>query len=167
MDTPALEVIVLRNDQRESKRNGLVRTVTLLLPNDGPHPFEGMVGDRLHIVPIKINDDETPEGAVTGFPAPEERREEEISGPPPANSNPFCPPLKSKWDTMKPSQQAHFRCGDPEFRDFIGADNYEQAAAYVRMHCHVSSRSDLDKYINTAARWRDLDQRFRERPRHD
>jgi hypothetical protein len=68
---------------------------------------------------------------------------------------------------MKPSQQAHFRCGDPDFQAFTGTASYDQAADYVRTYCMVSSRADLDKYANPAARWRELDQKFIERSRHD
>ena len=42
------------------------------------------------------------------------------------------------------SQQAALRCDDVRFQRFIAVENRAAAGAYVRAHCRVGSRADLD-----------------------
>lgn len=64
------------------------------------------------------------------------------------------------------SQQAALRCDDVRFQKYIGAANKAEAGDYVRAHCHVSSRADLDsqsgRYEMSRATWVKLETSFQE-----
>lgn len=180
MSTPdALEVIVLSATTSETKASGKVRKVSFLLPNDeGEHPFSGMIGERLHIVCLKINDDETtvpvvtrhgPRAGVTGDACASDEAEEvvesaRVGGPVKKTAADFKD--RKRWDELPPSQQAAIRCGEPEFQRFCDENsvfaitNEAGAARHVRNYCRVDSRSSLNDNPEAAARWRALDNEF-------
>lgn len=113
MSTPAaLEVIVLSATTSETKASGKLRKVSFLLPNDeGEHPFSGMIGERLHIVCLKINDDETtvPVAQRIERPAPDR----EAAGSTPAGN------AKRKWSDMPAASQIALACKNPLFREWL------------------------------------------------
>lgn len=55
------------------------------------------------------------------------------------------------FDTLPLSQQAAIRCGDNDFKLFLGASNAEDAANIVRAKCQIASRSELDDQRNKQA----------------
>lgn len=71
--------------------------------------------------------------------------------------------------TMPSGQQAGMLCSDPTFRNFLAEHgdwqgtplDAETAAHYVRTHCGVSSRSEIDKNATAKTLWRDLVEDFR------
>jgi hypothetical protein len=151
-DPRAIEAIVLRTNETETKKNGLTRTVTFLLPNDGEHAFTGLVGQRLHLVCVRVNDDETEtEAAPPGGPAASDSRGSEPSAPPAS---------KRSWDELSPSAQAAIRCNEPDFQRFAGARDAESAATFVRRECGVKSRSELNTDPLARAAWLGLEDAY-------
>ena len=64
-----------------------------------------------------------------------------------------------KWSSMKPSQQAGMLCADPLFLRFIIEEHEDGAtdpAEWVRWHCEVKSRLDLDINGYSAGKWNRL-----------
>jgi hypothetical protein len=51
---------------------------------------------------------------------------------------------KKAWTEYKPSQQAAILCSDSDFQRYFNAVDEKQAAARVRVHFKVESRSELD-----------------------
>jgi hypothetical protein len=149
MSAPAaIEAIVMSAVTSETKASGKVRKVTFLLPNDDPdHPFAGMVGERLHIVCVKVNDDETTEPA----------------------SKPAEPKERKAWADLPPAQQAAIRCEDHAFRLFIAKycddqaiQSSQQVAAAIRNLCGIGSRADLNTNHRARVIWHGLDRQFLE-----
>jgi hypothetical protein len=145
----AIEAIVMSAVTSETKTSGKVRKVTFLLPNDDPdHPFAGMVGERLHIVALKINEDETVEPVA-----------------PPAE-----PKERKAWADLPPSQQAAIRCDESGFMLFlchkpgvrIIADKKGNVdtAETVRHYCGVNSRRDLNSNQRARVLWHQLDTEY-------
>jgi hypothetical protein len=56
-------------------------------------------------------------------------------------------------------------CADPRFRDWVAEGRSEceaeDAASYVRHHCGVLSRTELDKHETAGKRWDDIVSRYR------
>lgn len=77
-------------------------------------------------------------------------------------------PVKERtpWDAMRHSQQAAILCGDIGFQRWIKADDKEAAAEFVRQHCGVPSRKDLDQDDEAASRWNRLAGMFRDFQRY-
>ncbi len=151
-DPRAIEAIVISAVTSETKASGMVRKVSLLLPNDSEaHPFAGLVGQRLHIVCVRINDDETTESESRspGGPVASEN-----AG---ASKSPTAPASKRSWGDLAPAAQAAMRCAEPEFQRFLCADNGEEAAQLVRMRCGVRSRSELNTDIHASAKWEQME----------
>lgn len=154
MQSPAIEVIVMSAITSETKKSGQIRKVTFLLANDGEHPFAGMVGDRLHIVPVHINDDETPGEVRSGHG--------EAHAPKGAAASP------SSFREKPASVQAGMRCSDRRFWNFLGekyhcvVEGAGFAADLVREYCCVKSRRHLDDEANHKSRvlWHQLDTEF-------
>lgn len=134
------------------------RTVTLLLEDDGgDHPFKGLKcgpanGERLAISVARIADDET-QTPVQPRPSPD-NTPVEAGG---VNKN--------SWHEMLPAQQAGMLCKNEAFIAFLyetlphkyGPFHIsEDAARFVREHCQVGSRADLDTDPVAAARWKQL-----------
>jgi hypothetical protein len=68
-----------------------------------------------------------------------------------------CEP-RSELETARRAlaQQAGICCSDRLFQLMIGAADEEEAAAWVRYHCGVSSRRELWPHSRAARRWRDI-----------
>ncbi len=146
-DPRAIEAIVMSAVTSETKSSGMVRKVTLLLNNDDEaHPFAGLVGQRLHLVCVRVNDDETTESeaAPPGGPTASDSRGSEPSAPPAS---------KKSWADMLPAQQAAIRCAEPEFQRFMDAASEDEAAQLVRMVCAVQSRAELNTDPQARGRW--------------
>jgi len=64
------------------------------------------------------------------------------------------------------SQQAALRCDDVRFQKFIGVANKVEAGGYVRAHCRVGSRADLDgnsgRFELSRATWVRLETSYQE-----
>lgn len=64
------------------------------------------------------------------------------------------------------SQQAGIRCEDVRFQKYIGVANASAAGDYVRAHCRVTSRADLDstsgKFVISRATWKRLETSFQQ-----
>jgi hypothetical protein len=101
------------------------------------------MGTRFACVLVEINDDESPV----------DHKAQE----------------RDKWRELGPVKQAGIRCKEPAFWSFLKEElhfpniwNEERAAACVREHCGVVSRSEFGKVTNTAQRlaWYDLDNAY-------
>ncbi len=158
-----IECIVLRTNESESKKNGLIRTVTLMVPNDGQHPFQGLVGERLHIVALNVDNDETTTPVALAGQGGET---EGNAKPAPAASRASPEPKERKrWDELPPAQQAAIRCGEPEFQRFLSDRNggaypvrdAGTAAHYIRMACGVESRADFNIDMAAKTKWERLE----------
>lgn len=160
----AIEAIVLRTSASETKASGLTRTVTFLVPNEGEHPFQGMVGTRLHLVCVRINDNESSgspvEGGEAKVPAlmasPSQDRQ---PGPGEYGGKP-----RVALADLPASQQAGMRCAEPAFRRFIlsrpHARHTTDPAEAVRTICGVASRSDLNTDARAREIWHALDRAY-------
>lgn len=148
----AIEAIVLATSTNETKSKGRVRKVTFEIPADGSNPFEGMGGERIHIVVVRLNNDETPAAPVE-------------------NPKQNAAPDRKRWEDMPLSQQAAIRCGEPEFQKFLdrsicavrgwsGPKDAEEAAHVVRHFCQIDSRSELNRNEQAATLWKRLDSDF-------
>lgn len=74
---------------------------------------------------------------------------------------------RKKWSDLPCSQQAAIRCGEPAFWRFIAetssaktVNSAEGAAQYLRLNCGVESRADLDKDIEAAEIWREIERDY-------
>lgn len=73
---------------------------------------------------------------------------------------------RRKFDNLPLSTQAALRCEDKRFQDFLrvrsGVDPTTEgaAAAYVRLHCGVGSRAELDRDQDAGGKWIALDRKF-------
>lgn len=74
------------------------------------------------------------------------------------------------WRDMQPAAQAALRCDQPAFRTFLmeehsfrpraGADQEEQAAAFLRGFFGITSRSELGTKHELRVLWKQLDDQF-------
>jgi hypothetical protein len=189
MTSPAIEVIVLSASTNETKKSGKTRKVTFLLPNDGPHPFEGMGGERFHIVCVRVNDDETPavepwvgcgecdlsfacyRGKTTCIREPD--AEDAIKLFPRIDrSGPLEPPKQQqarRFMDLPFPQQAALRIKSEAFRRFLAetsgshpVHDEESADRYVKHICDVASKADLKPGSYGAHEWLRLDAQFRD-----
>ena len=62
----------------------------------------------------------------------------------PDEDGPETPQIEAPRRTAKLSQIAGILCNEGAFRKFIRVETVDQAAEYIRAHCHVSSRSNID-----------------------
>ncbi|HCP79415.1 MAG: hypothetical protein CML16_14840 [Pusillimonas sp.] len=51
-------------------------------------------------------------------------------------------------------------CANPDFQKHVGVNSAEKAAVYVRKHCGVTSRRELDQSEAAAKRFHELRKRF-------
>lgn len=70
-------------------------------------------------------------------------------GKPPAVIDPPKPPAKL-------AQIAGIVCNEVAFQRFVGAANAEEAAEYIRQHCEVASRADIDGNERATRVFRDM-----------
>ena len=64
-------------------------------------------------------------------------------------------PTRRFWD-LPPAQQAALKCADSHFQKWLVVEDQDTAAAWVRAHCKVSSRSELNTNAEAAAIWRQV-----------
>jgi hypothetical protein len=153
-----IECIVLRTNESESKKNGLIRTVTLMVPNDGTHPFAGLVGERLHIIALNVDNDETT--TPVALAGQDGETGGDAKPAPAAQRAPSESKERKRWDELLPAQQAAIRCGEPEFQAFLGARDIGDAADLLRRRCGVESRASLNTDVSAAASWRLIEDEF-------
>lgn len=138
------------------------RTVTLLLPDDGDHPFKGLKcgpanGQRLAVSIALIADDESQKPIEDAKPRPQAPDKASNAGG--AHHRSF--------HLIALSQQAGMLCSDPAFIKFVDQTaaselgwgrvrDTETAARFVRDLCGVDSRSLLDRNEAAANIWRRL-----------
>jgi hypothetical protein len=154
--SPAIEVVVLSASTNETKKSGKTRKVTFLLPNDGPHPFEGMGGERFHIVCVRVNDDETP------------AEEPEKLFPRIDRSTPLEPPPKErrKARELPLSSRAALRVKDPEFQSFMAERRFSaiisepEADRLVKQELQIDSKSEITPGSLAHEKWLALDSDF-------
>lgn len=166
------------NDIRSAAVHCEVKKCALRQTQDGIvvsfvlHPQE--VPDELTIAPlgtrymlalVKIGDDELPvRKEVVQHTGQTLDRPNKT---PPAPVPPASGRAKRSFDDMPPSQQAGMLCADPGFQIFLCETfdfvtiNHEGAADFVRLHCHVESRSALDTAGPAGWRWRELVTQYR------
>src|SRR5215217_6504961 len=146
--------MVLSTTTNETKAKGRVRKVVLEITPDGPNPFEGLGGERLHIVVVRLNDDETTEpiqeSAAAPSPSPPEPAADEDAGtgcaPPqePASSQSFERPVR-KFHELPASTQVTLKCQESAFREYLSqylsdVRTKDDAIVFVRQFCGVASR---------------------------
>ena len=155
--TPTFQGEALLLGWSENNRDGMTVRFAMDPTDEGSgHPFKGLgtgkFGQRFMLVAVPLSDDEKSAPAVS-----ENRPETPTGSRTPGRS----------WDELSYAQQAGIACADPEFWGFCTEvhDNFTQdadkAAAFVRWHCDVKSRADLDKDEGAAERWRVLHGEFR------
>lgn len=136
----AIEAIVLATSTNETKAKGRVRKVTFEIPADGPNPFEGLGGERIHIVVVRLNNDETPAQPVE---TDEEGR-------------------KRRFHEMNPAAQIAMSCQSPSFREFLRSregyihDDADTADAWVKGILRVRSKTDVTPGSQAFAKWHEL-----------
>jgi hypothetical protein len=187
MTSPAIEVIVLSASTNETKKSGKTRKVTFLLPNDGPHPFEGMGGERFHIVCVRVNDDETPaEDAIKPFPRIDRSGPlEPWVGCGECGLNLSCyrgkttcirepkliegPKARQPFHQLPYPQQAALRIKREAFRRFLSETtnagvplNEEAANTMVKNICDVESKAQIKRGSWAGGLWEILDGDFRD-----
>ena len=73
---------------------------------------------------------------------------------------------KRAFNELPPTQQAAIRCGEKAFQRYleevhlIGGCGPEEAAAFIRSHCNVMSRSELNAKAEAAEMWRRLEEDY-------
>lgn len=103
-----------------------------------------------------------------GFPQPGEEVLVAVARLMPQPAAPEPQPVKERtpWDAMKHSQQAAILCGEVGFQRWIKVETKEAAAEFVRQHCGVPSRKDLDQDDEAASRWNRLSGQYRDFQRY-
>lgn len=70
------------------------------------------------------------------------------------------PTPQRRWEDIPAPLRAGIRCGESEFRAFLGAHNPDHAAELVRTICRVESRKDLATDAEAGARWETLEAEY-------
>jgi hypothetical protein len=150
--TPTYQGEVLLLGWSENNRDGMTVRLALDASDEGAvHPFRalgtGKHGQRFMAVLVPLGDDEAP--------APEA---------------PVAPPAPEKskrgWDELSHAQQAGIVCGEVGFHRWIKVETPDEAAAWVREHCGVTSRRELDTNETAATAWNRLVGRYRDFERY-
>jgi hypothetical protein len=147
---PTYQGEVLLLGWSENNRDGMTVRLALDASDEGAaHPFRslgtGKHGQRFMAVLVPLGDDDQP--APTA-PEPQPVKE------------------RTPWDAMKHSQQAAILCGEVGFQRWIKVETKEAAAEFVRQHCGVPSRKDLDQDDEAASRWNRLSGQYRDFQRY-
>ena len=156
------------------------RTITLEL-EDGPdaskeHPFKGLPtgaqhGQRLLITAMVINDDETLGSGRTDSL----RADKPSTDSPPGQAPERIPAAPTPKKPKTTAQRAGILCDDAVFHDWLAtahlerwvaalqnAASHEKAAAiFVREHCGVLSRGELDTQPTARKRFETLEAEFK------
>jgi hypothetical protein len=65
-----------------------------------------------------------------------------------------------RWDELSPTQQAAMRCTEDRFQKWLGVNSADEAATWVRLHCGVRSRAQLNTNRDAARVWRSVDAKY-------
>lgn len=65
-----------------------------------------------------------------------------------------------KWREVPPSAQAGMLASDPEFQAWVGAATEQEAAAYIRNRCGITSRSELNTNPLALQVWQAMSRAF-------
>ena len=76
-------------------------------------------------------------------------------------AQPVAEPERKQWDELSLAQQAGILCSDKQFQNWGGFMNAEHAAQWLRDRCHISSRADLDKNLDAARTFREINSQYR------
>ena len=68
---------------------------------------------------------------------------------------------KKLWNELTPQAQAGILCNDPEFIEYLGAKDAEEAALSVRERCKVASRAELSTNSRAAREWLQIESGYR------
>jgi hypothetical protein len=109
--------------------------------------------------------------AMFGYPQPGEEVPVAVARLMPLNPEaPVAPPAPEKskrgWDELSHAQQAGIVCGEVGFHRWIKVETPDEAAAWVREHCGVTSRRELDTNETAATAWNRLVGRYRDFERY-
>jgi hypothetical protein len=133
----AIEAIVLATSTNETKAKGRVRKVTFEIPTEGPNPFEGLGGERIHIVVVRLNNDETPS---------EELKKEPVEG--------------RRFHQMPAASQIAMACQTGTFREYIRLMHYanledsaEACDRWIKRHLGIESKREVTAGSETFAEW--------------
>jgi hypothetical protein len=163
----AIEAIVLATTTSESSKAGKTRKVTFQIPADGPNPFEGMGGERIHLVVVRLNNDETPAKGLSStkviehLTAGEHLEKGDVVVRHPGHE-------RKGFLELKRSAQAVLRCKETRFWEFLddysglglAVVNEALAADAVRMICGVDSRSELNTRSEPGTAWDRLEAEY-------
>jgi len=141
----AIEAIVLATSTNETKAKGRVRKVTFEIPAEGANPFEGLGGERIHIIVVRLNNDETPAQPVE---SDEEGR-------------------KRRFHEMNPAAQIAMSCSSPSFRKFLRdrksgylPDDKEACDKWVKGYLGIESKTQVTPGSEAFALWTELRAEF-------
>jgi hypothetical protein len=71
-----------------------------------------------------------------------------------------APAPRKHWDDLTEAQQAGIRCNEPDFWEFLGVTNSNEAAGKVRVECGVKSRAELSSTDYGSEMWQRLQARY-------
>lgn len=149
----------------EAKLHGFRRTQDGVVVSYVVHPSDvsaelatAPLGTRYMVAVAEMGDDEEPVAEQVDAAALKPALETS------AGSSPAGLTTKERrpFSSLPLSQQAAIRCGDNDFKLFVGAGNSGEAANKVREFCGIQSRAELDDYESDRPRkaWNDLNGRY-------
>jgi hypothetical protein len=134
----------VKKDGLSQKQNGdwILRVIVAAVDMDA-QITKAPMGTRYQCVLVEVGDDETPK---------DHKLED-----------------RDRWRELGPTRQAGIRCNDPMFWAYLTEELHfppiadaDMAAACVREHCQIESRSDFAKpgFHEQRERWHKLDYAF-------
>jgi hypothetical protein len=67
---------------------------------------------------------------------------------------------RKRWRDSTPTFQASIRCGEPLFREYIGAETEADAADFVRVMCGVTTRANIIQGEPSGDAWEQCESRY-------
>jgi hypothetical protein len=67
---------------------------------------------------------------------------------------------RKRWRDSTPTFQASIRCGEPLFREYIGAETEADAADLVRIMCGVTTRANIIQGEPSGDAWEQCESRY-------
>lgn len=111
------------------------------------------------VMEVPLEDADAALTALGGIP---KAATEQWVGIAPITAEAAAAPRKS-WEQIPASQQAGIRCGDPEFRAWLGARSADDAATMLRERLGIKTRADIAPGSIAEREWRLIDSEFRAR----
>ncbi len=130
-----------KKDSLRQNQDGTWKLVLTIAPDGLPDPImKAPPGVRYQCAFVEVDDTEEPVKRTPDAP----KRD------------------RTPFHEKEYSVQAGIRCNDPRFQKYVGKTLPQGAAAYVRQHCDVNSRAELDdpENIEAACRWIELNAEF-------